>query len=329
MPGADAFGKLVNISFVFLALALIVAFGVLHAGRQSEISTVIAHGPTGEAARKTQKPTPGKSSAAAQATLQAALPGHGREDFSKSVLQTRLFKIMSVATIFMVTPYSIYISDLIPKINSVSFAWRWLVIVCFYTALVLTAAIDSLIARAEWKPIKVWGYRAAGGAILLANIWISINPIMLGAFAHRNLNAPQDRREMGYVPKSGAQPAVMPATPNFSFIFGAGRIEAVTWEPLYRAVTLDVNDFSTVRVKTYHFPGWIARIDGRPVEILPDDMGAQLISVPAGNHRLELFFVNTPVRNAGTILSLLAFVGICGLVVLDRVRCVRRIEVQA
>jgi hypothetical protein len=320
MPGADAFGRSINISFVFLVLALVVAFIVLHSGRKSEILNTVAHSQTDVAARKTQKSKRRRSTRSGQADPEAGFSGQGREDISKSILQTRLFEIMAVATIFMATPYSIYISRLIPRINSVCFAWRWLVIACFCIAFVLTAAIDFLIKRPEWKPIKVWGYRTAVGAIILANIWISVNPIMLGSFDRGNLNAPPDRMERGFVPKGGAAPPILPASPNFSFVSGTGKMESIIWEPLYRAVTLDLKDLSIVRVKTYNFPGWIARIDGKSVEITADSSGAQLISVPAGNHRLELIFTNTPVRNIGTILSLLAFIMICGPFVFSRTR---------
>jgi hypothetical protein len=329
IPGADAFGRNINISFVFLVLALVVAFMVLRTGMKSEILSNMPYGKTGVASRKTQKFKRSKSSHSRQAAPKAGFSGQRGEDVSRSVFQTRLFKIMSVAAIFMVTPYSIYISGLIPKINSVCFAWRWLVIACFYIALILTAAIDSLIKRPEWKPIKMWGYRSAIGAIILANIWISINPIMLGSFDHENLNAPQDRREIGFIPKGGARPASLPASPNFSFISGTGKMESITWEPMYRAVTLDVRDQSIVRVKTYFFPGWTARIDGRSVEITRDSLGAQLVSVPAGNHRLELIFVNTAMRNIGTILSMLALILLCGLVAFDRIRHRGSLETQS
>ncbi len=43
-------------------------------------------------------------------------------------------------------------------------------------------------------------------------------------------------------------------------------MESIAWEPLYRTVTLDVNDPGIVRVKTHNFPGWTARINGNPFE---------------------------------------------------------------
>lgn len=58
----------------------------------------------------------------------------------------------------------------------------------------------------------------------------------------------------------------------------------------------------------------------KSASIQTDKSGAKLISVPPGNHRVEVVFTNTPVRNVGSVLSLMAIVMICGLFGFDRLR---------
>jgi hypothetical protein len=60
---------------------------------------------------------------------------------------------------------------------------------------------------------------------------------------------------------------------------------------------------------SFYFPGWQARLDGQPAAITPTgDRGLIGVEVPAGRHRLQLHFGDTPIRTAANILSLISLI---------------------
>jgi len=57
----------------------------------------------------------------------------------------------------------------------------------------------------------------------------------------------------------------------------------------------------------FAFPGWQVRLDGEIMQTkVTDPHGLIAIDLPAGNHTVEVTFGNTPLRQAATILSVLA-----------------------
>ncbi len=55
---------------------------------------------------------------------------------------------------------------------------------------------------------------------------------------------------------------------------------------------------------TFYFPGWQAAVDGQPIPLAPfSERGLISAEIPAGRHRLELWFTETPLRRAANLLS--------------------------
>lgn len=291
MPGGDKFSEVLSHSFAVQSLALIVAVLIL-----------------------TRVP---------RATDRPSKPGQMASDDSADRAagsQTRLWIIAGLTTTFMSTPYSIYISKLIPKIEAVSFAWRWMVITACFTALLVGAAIDHLQRHVELKPRVLWFCRASIGVTILLCLAVTVQNIVREALSNSSLTRRANHTEEAFVPKSAAGPNDLPDTPKVVIEPQGGSSEIVRWEPYLREVHVKVDEPSRVRLKTYNFPGWVARVDDRPAPMLSDKDGAQLIEVPPGIHRIQASFVNTPPRTAGTALSGLALVLIPGLVIFDYVK---------
>lgn len=67
----------------------------------------------------------------------------------------------------------------------------------------------------------------------------------------------------------------------------------------------------TLRFFQFYYPGWQARLNGKPVDIRPQaNTGLILIDIPAGRHTLTLRFGDTPVRLAALGLSGLTAAGL-------------------
>ena len=281
LPGGDRFSELINQSFAVQSLALLAAIAVL------------------------------------RLTNGAAAPSLDKAEEVRQG-QTRMLVILGLATTFMVTSLSIYLSKLIPKIEAVSFPMRWMVITSFFTAIVVGAAVDRLRRPGRLHPAALWACRLAIGAVLATNLWITVDHILLEALSNSALAPPPIHYESAFVPKGGREPRNLPDTPNVVIEPAAGKAEVVRWEPNHREIALSVQEPSTVRLKTYNFPGWSARLDGQKVAITSDLDGVQTIAVPPGQHGLEVSFRQTLPRTIGTILSAMSVLAMIGLTIAQR-----------
>jgi hypothetical protein len=82
-----------------------------------------------------------------------------------------------------------------------------------------------------------------------------------------------------------------------------GSVSVIRWEPLFRELDVSTGLPVVIKLKTYKFPGWEARMDGQKTELLADASGVQILPIPPGRHRVEVFFENTPPRTIGSLLS--------------------------
>ncbi|MBP6016936.1 MAG: hypothetical protein KA586_09465 [Candidatus Promineofilum sp.] len=76
------------------------------------------------------------------------------------------------------------------------------------------------------------------------------------------------------------------------------------------SLTVDSPEPFVARYLSFAFPGWSARVDGRRVDIVPEDpTGLITFDVPAGTHEIRVDWGATPLRLALVGLSLLSAVG--------------------
>ena len=121
-----------------------------------------------------------------------------------------------------------------------------------------------------------------------------------------------------FVPKGAARVPMAPAESLLASYSGSGQIDKVNRAtvPEGTAVTLiargaahevfrvSAREKYILRLYTFYFPGWRARVDGQPVEIeVAGPEGFITVPVPAGEHVVEVRFGDTPARTAGWIVS--------------------------
>jgi hypothetical protein len=187
----------------------------------------------------------------------------------------------------------------IPHFEMTQFAWRWQLFLSLWLALGLATA-----GRGFW----------AGAARLLA-----VFPLLLSApmFWASAVSAYED---VGPLPAaiseaeldgrsaavraaySGNIIAVRPRGADHTYFLPAepGRIEVIDGEaaiiPLQirtslRRYRVDTRSPSTLRIYTYHFPGWTAEIDGEPLPIeIERETALQVVRVSAGARTLTLTY---------------------------------------
>lgn len=216
--------------------------------------------------------------------------------------------VMAMATTFMSTSFSIYISKMLPKIQVAVPAWRWLAIAAVFTALLVAATVDLLRRRSDLRPQAVWACRLAFAFVIALNVGLSIGSTIIKPLAnpiYHPSGTAVDKVESGLTPSGSTHPEDLPdtqlAVPEPAT--AQAQVELSKWDPEDREVHTKAYRPTTLRLKTYNFPGWTARIDGNVVPMLSDKDGVQQVEVPAGIHVVRATFENTLPRTAGTLLS--------------------------
>jgi len=125
------------------------------------------------------------------------------------------------------------------------------------------------------------------------------------------------------IPRPYTGPALIdPAAPPRAIpIRGEVDAEQTARGPISQTWTVRAESDSTLAFPTLYFPGWQASIDGLPVETRATaDLGTIEIDVPAGEHAVALSLGRTPLRAGAEIVSLVAVLGLLGMLAFNAVR---------
>ncbi|RMF00208.1 MAG: hypothetical protein D6768_13330, partial [Chloroflexi bacterium] len=91
------------------------------------------------------------------------------------------------------------------------------------------------------------------------------------------------------------------------------RVISETYGFNHAEIELDAPAPAQVVFHIFYFPGWQAQIDGQPAAVFPaSERGLAAVTVPAGAHRLQLEFADTPVRRAANLISAATLVLLAG-----------------
>jgi hypothetical protein len=116
--------------------------------------------------------------------------------------------------------------------------------------------------------------------------------------------------------------AIVAAAPSFpSRAAGAAPVDnRVSFEarrPEYLRLGVRTGEAGMLVLSEMYYPEWKARLDGRPVDIYPVDFALRGITVPAGEHKVEMYYDSRWFKIGG-LISLVTLVLCIGLLVLLR-----------
>lgn len=161
-------------------------------------------------------------------------------------------------------------------------------------------------------------YSAAISATLALSLWTTVRYVIIEAVRSNPVLAlATEYVDFGFTPRNATPPDRLPETPLVMIRPESGVSEISVWDRQHREISVRVDQPSELRLKTYHFPGWVARIDGQSVQISSDVDGAQVISIPPGRHKVETDFVNTAPRRLGALSFGLGLTAIAVLLTFD------------
>jgi len=219
--------------------------------------------------------------------------------------------ILLLAGFFASTP-SKFLWDRLPLLPYLEFPWRFLSLIAFSTALLFGLLIFLLTEKPRLASLLV--------ALLLAALLVS-------GFSYAKPESFLDVKETDYSPQAIAgrgisvttaeeyQPVWVqerPTTPRrelVTLMAGEAQWSSERLSPTH--YTLKVNSASEARLRMniFYFPGWTLFVDDAERSIdYQNPQGLIELSLEPGEHRIELFFANTPIRNIAIGMSLLALV---------------------
>jgi len=234
--------------------------------------------------------------------------------------QTGILILLGILTPFMSTSFSIHLSKLIPKIQIAVPPFRWLAISCLFTSLLVAAAIDVLRRWRVASSTRAVACTVALVVVIGLNLWLTAHGIILGALSNPTQHRPANFVDPGFTPKASTRPDELPDTAAVVISPEGGESSVLKWMPTYREVAVRVDQPSILRMKTYNFPGWTARIDGVVAPMSADKDGVQQVELSPGVHNVQATFENTPPRIAGAVLSAAGLLMILGLSFTDGLR---------
>ncbi|HKP12123.1 MAG TPA: 6-pyruvoyl-tetrahydropterin synthase-related protein [Blastocatellia bacterium] len=239
-------------------------------------------------------------------------------------LQISLWLLVGGASLFMTTAFSYDIGRWLPKIELTVPPFRWLAVGTLFGAMLAGAAIERLRKGEGFSPRQLLAWRVAFGLVIALNLWVTFSGVIGNALKNPTFSPPQSYVEASMTPRDATRPDQLPDTALVVIEPPGGKSNVVTWMPERREIQVQLEQPSRVRLRTYNFPGWAARVDGARVPMGSDADGIQVVEVPAGVHTIEVSFHNTTPRWAGTVIMWLGLFAVVGLTVTDRMRSRRQ-----
>lgn len=223
--------------------------------------------------------------------------------------------------IFISTPVSMPVWELVPGLSTTQFPWRWLMISTLAVAAMIGISFDMFSVKDIRSDRMIMVSTAAFHAVLIGNLFLS-------SF-YLTVKEPMQQRDLEQIYREGAdlieyRPIwLVDKKKDFSeergktpvvFTKGQGTIEIEDWKSQSRRIKTIAPTASTLRISTFYYPGWTALINGREIPIdIEKDSGAMLLSLPSGENTVLLEFRDTPLRKVAKWISILSFFAAMGL----------------
>lgn len=225
-----------------------------------------------------------------------------------------IFWLLAVLySLFFVQEISVSFWENIKTIAFIQYPWRYLMIIALSTP-ILAALLAKSLSKHSQQAIMI--FLSLALIIIFYRDYLHPATFLPDSYFKINTNEWQQSEgakgaylEEGYLPITAEQ---LPEgeLKKWAIEKGQGKVEEKTILNHYKYFTTQSEAPIDFILTTHYFPGWKAYIDNieTKAETTPG-YGFMKINIPAGLHKVEFKFTNTPIRsiaNAVTLLSLLA-----------------------
>jgi len=206
-------------------------------------------------------------------------------------------------TIFMATPLSRPLWNLIRPLQETQFPWRWLSITSMVCPLLLAAAIPFWKKMMSGRQRLLIFFAAGTAAIAVAfsashiireAFWLTPNQ-----FEARLTEIPGSESVSQWLPASAHEPF---AKMNSAVAANGRSVEIESWAPERRVFRIGPGPAVEARIRTFFYPHWSATAGGQTLPVQADSDGAMLIAVPESAVTVTLEFREPArVRRSGAL----------------------------
>ena len=255
---------------------------------------------------------------------------------SKETAEVAFFILILIVLIFLMLPVSSLLWSNIPYMDFIQFPWRLLGPTSAVLAIIAGSgfgALESILA----KKVRPWALASVITFIVLTALPLMQAPPWPGEFGPtstvRVLEIEMSGRWLGTTSTADFVPATVDIIPrpepSMVDDYQMGRtVDRVNRKTLPADTSVDIDYLSPnhmrfqvegsspflLRLFTFYFPGWQARIDGERVDIeIGRPEGFIVVPIPEGSHQVDVQFGLTASRIASFSVSL-AFLILTGLI---------------
>ncbi len=220
-----------------------------------------------------------------------------------------LFFILSfIVSIFLITPFSLFLWKNIPLLSYIQFPWRFLSLSIFTVSLLAGSLVmDSLFKHR--KKLQIF----LAIILILMSVLLSIR-YAKAPFYHQ-------RTDQHYLTRSNFTDGTnspgnyfntkwlvnIPEKRNekIEFLEGKGKIRITDLKSTSYSISIDSKEKAEILINTAYFPGWTALVNEVPSKI-ENYKGKMLLKVPSGRSNARIYLQSTEVQKIASLYFLIS-----------------------
>jgi uncharacterized membrane protein len=220
--------------------------------------------------------------------------------------------IVTVFSFLMTTRLTAPIWRITPGLTYLFFPYRWLIVASVGACFLGSLSVWMLMRRrGKWRSLKI----AALAIVVVLNLAIGALAIwrapvatdgFVGGLSRRDPREYRPKWWDGQLRKERSQSAAEVES-------GDAQVVAIDDSGIEQSYSVIAGTDSVIILRPLYFPGWVARVDGKKIEIAPSPDGNIQLHVEPGEHTLKLSFEDTWPRSLGKIVSAVSFLIFLGV----------------
>jgi len=211
-------------------------------------------------------------------------------------------------SLFMLSRLSSFVWYYLTILQKIQFPWRWLSIVSLMSVLSFALSLPLLITRYK-DQARIFAYAALSVIVVmslmdLTQIVLPSEPVSRLKISAVVAEFPSKPIWLGWWPVWAKDAAFE----NRAKVTARNRsVDISKWEPEEREFTVQPGEGQDLRIATFYYPYWKAKVNDQVTEVGKDDNGAITLPVTGESSRVRLYFEEPPVYRVAGWLSLLTW----------------------
>jgi len=232
--------------------------------------------------------------------------------------------VLLILSAYATTSYSSWLWDWFTPIQYLQFPWRFLTFTALFSSFLAGASV-FLIAKLFKRTLIILIFALTLSALqLIPHVKLFTPQTFIDATDQDYLSEEfitwhTSKTSFEFVPKQVAtttdnelgitqvdiNQTNLPISP-YSVLGGQTQVGILTNKPHFKQFSLTVIEPTTFQLNTFYFPGWVAYVDSKPLNINPDNpLHLITVNIPPDSKHLSFTFSHTPLRQLADTISLI------------------------